>query len=172
MRFRVRRLAKWAGLTCCVATLAAWATTLPILAPHYRMAGFRGASRCYWIGNGQIVLGQRPTGMGEPGIYAVSWPARNWPWDVRFGLFSPSFGLPNGALVLPLWLVFTVVCVVTAFLFWRDRRRIQAGHCQRCGYDLRMNASGQCPECGLKIAGQSTIKTSATDAGSATEQKA
>jgi hypothetical protein len=40
-------------------------------------------------------------------------------------------------------------CAVTA---WRDRRRLRTraaqGRCLACGYDLRTNQTGVCPECG------------------------
>ena len=35
-------------------------------------------------------------------------------------------------------------------LAWRRRRRARAGECGACGYDLRGNVSGQCPECGVR----------------------
>ena len=40
--------------------------------------------------------------------------------------------------------------VVVAVLLAR-RRAPRPGHCRRCGYDLRGNVSGVCPECGAKV---------------------
>jgi len=58
----------------------------------------------------------------------------------------PYAGLVAVFLVLPIaWVV-----------VWR-RRRVRPGRCRRCGYDLKMNVSGQCPECGLQIHGQSSL---------------
>jgi hypothetical protein len=54
-------------------------------------------------------------------------------WDVR----------------IPYWLMLLVSSVPPA-LWWRDRRkrnRVQLGHCQTCGYDLRATPA-RCPECG------------------------
>jgi len=53
---------------------------------------------------------------------------------------------------MPLWLPLVVATVLTATLWWRDRRRIPPGHCQKCGYNLTGNVSGVCPECGTAVA--------------------
>jgi hypothetical protein len=55
-------------------------------------------------------------------------------------------------LDVPLWIPFLLVAIPTAYLCWRDRRRIPPGHCRKCGYNLTGNVSGVCPECGVKIA--------------------
>jgi len=53
-----------------------------------------------------------------------------------------------------LWIVFDVAAVwtmgVSAYLWWNDRP-FPTGHCQACGYDLRGNVSGRCPECGNEV---------------------
>lgn len=41
--------------------------------------------------------------------------------------------------------------IVQACCFWRDCRRRAAGLCIRCGYSLRGNVSGRCPECGTEV---------------------
>ncbi len=50
-------------------------------------------------------------------------------------------------VTLPLWLPLLLIAIPTAFLWWREHRRPKPGHCP-CGYDLRGNVSGTCPECG------------------------
>jgi len=43
------------------------------------------------------------------------------------------------------------------FLLWGRRaakallRRMAAGRCPSCGYDLTGNVSGRCPECGTEV---------------------
>jgi predicted RNA-binding Zn-ribbon protein involved in translation (DUF1610 family) len=47
------------------------------------------------------------------------------------------------------WLIL-VGCALSlcAFLVFSIRRRPRPGVCRTCGYDLRGNVSGRCPECG------------------------
>lgn len=88
-----------------------------------------------------------------------------WAWDgheTRFGLRLPEIGVsrpmvPPGTaiwsryyLLCPLWLPLGVVAAVS---IWMRRRRHRAGCCETCGYDLTGNLSGQCPECGTRVAG-------------------
>ena len=54
-------------------------------------------------------------------------------------------------LYVPLWVPFMILAIPTALLWWRDRQRIPAGRCQKCGYDLTGNVSGRCPECGESL---------------------
>ena len=50
----------------------------------------------------------------------------------------------------PLYAPFAAVAIATLALWWFGRPpRIRPGHCP-CGYDLRGNVSGVCPECGKK----------------------
>lgn len=50
-----------------------------------------------------------------------------------------------------LWVIWAVSAACTAalavYLHWADRP-FPAGHCKTCGYDLKGNVSGACPECG------------------------
>jgi hypothetical protein len=51
---------------------------------------------------------------------------------------------------LPLYAVFAAVAVPT-LLVWRFwPKPVRPGNC-RCGYDLRGNESGVCPECGVEV---------------------
>jgi hypothetical protein len=57
---------------------------------------------------------------------------------------------------LPWWFV----CLLLGLMVtWgvRARRRWVGHACTKCGYDLRGNESGRCPECGQTIASSSTL---------------
>lgn len=56
---------------------------------------------------------------------------------------------------LPLWWIYVMLGLIAAWRLgvrrmqrWRRRMRRQ---CVECGYDLRGNTSGACPECGSKV---------------------
>lgn len=54
--------------------------------------------------------------------------------------------------VFPLWSVVLVCCAgaVTARRRWARRLTSEAPSCAVCGYSLRGNVSGRCPECGAR----------------------
>jgi hypothetical protein len=73
-----------------------------------------------------------------------------------FGLAHSDWSDPKWAsqlaLEFPMWFGTTVFAVLPlVWLLTRRRRRLSAGSCARCGYDLTANASGTCPECGTVI---------------------
>jgi len=51
---------------------------------------------------------------------------------------------------LPLWFPFLLIAFPTGFLLWSDYKRGKPGDCAACGYDLKGNTSGKCPECGAE----------------------
>ena len=60
------------------------------------------------------------------------------------------------ALYLPHWLFAAVAALAPAWRLrhaLRSRRRLAAGRCPACGYDLTGNTSGVCPECGTTCRG-------------------
>ena len=72
-----------------------------------------------------------------------------------YGIVDTTTFVPGtrySALVLPYWLI-TLTSAAPLLLIgwrqWRNRaaRRIAAGHCPACNYDLRATP-GRCPECG------------------------
>jgi hypothetical protein len=82
-----------------------------------------------------------------------------WSWEELSGMpaqwwprYHPRPGLGGAWLVkVPLWIPMIGCALPTVLLWWHDRRRILAGECRRCGYDLTGNVSGRCPECGVAV---------------------
>lgn len=71
---------------------------------------------------------------------------RNSYWRVLWNWFGLPSVMP-GQVILPLGLPSLLCGVLTVWLFGRNRPH-PVGHCKYCGYDLRTNVSGRCPECG------------------------
>ena len=60
------------------------------------------------------------------------------------------WGATAWGVELPLYAVFAAIAIPT-LLVWRFwPKPSKPGHC-RCGYDLRGNESGVCPECGVEV---------------------
>jgi hypothetical protein len=121
---------------------------------------FRGVA----VGNAAISFGQwaRPV---PRGLRWTSMPPRwsaaiNDSADRRDGdptkfvidnsAFGGAFGMRDYSS-LPLWPVVLALGVLSPWFILRERRRetrrVQAGQCPKCGYDLRATPS-RCPECG------------------------
>jgi len=54
----------------------------------------------------------------------------------------------QGGFIFPLWIPIVMIGLPTWGLFVIDKRRDRHGLCAKCGYDLRGNTKGRCPECG------------------------
>jgi hypothetical protein len=74
-------------------------------------------------------------------------------------------GLPVRIVVVPIWyaaILFSLLPLgrgaVVSVRWWRRQRRLKAGRCPRCGYDLRATPD-RCPECGAVDAESSHVIT-------------
>ena len=143
-RSRTRRILKWAGAVGVVLLLIAWTVTLR-WAVHLGngtsvVTLYRGSFSVYSL--------RSPTfmGRGGPGV-----------WDGLVILDTDSvvpYLLPRGywdataiSACVPIWTLLVFLAIPTSVLWWWDRR-VSAGQCQACGYDLTGNVSGVCPEMG------------------------
>lgn len=77
-----------------------------------------------------------------------------WENSVKLPPYPELFtgGTGKLACTVPVWAIFFLLLVLPALKLTtliRRRRRIAAGKCVRCGYDLRASP-GRCPECGLE----------------------
>lgn len=102
-----------------------------------------------------------------PAWYALSLWSRRWghwpvtivfsPWHVPQDLVSTPILLRGGGVewaALVMWAVFLLPMVLTIAIVYRVMRPSRpAETCLSCGYSLRGNASGICPECGTKMPG-------------------
>lgn len=118
----------------------------PTLRYCWRTSPGQGAG--IWIGRGYV---------GYISYIAIPGPPDTYP--PRFGLslgdpLAPravgGFGWDFGALAygFPLLPFLCAAVLPLMLLYWRRQRRLRDGQCVHCGYDLRGNVSGRCPECG------------------------
>ena len=104
---------------------------------------------------GRLILNELPEG------YLTSHPElvrreawRRLYWELGLGtpswkIHPPDFPFYGEYLdaVIPMWMVASPIWIVSACL-WLRRRRPKRGYCDVCGYCLKDNRSGVCPECG------------------------
>jgi hypothetical protein len=96
-------------------------TTRPAEAVYFR---FGVGDTPYW-GGFQHGAFARPDTPGRPR-------SAGWQWAVPYWAILPPLAAPP---------------IVRAYRLLRRRRRVRAGHCPSCGYDLRATPD-RCPECG------------------------
>jgi hypothetical protein len=79
-------------------------------------------------------------------------------WDL-----SPGVNRSEFSAVMPFWAIVLLFSIPPAWwaIRWRHRRRLRAGHCPVCGYDLRATPD-ICPECGTPITAPSRVSQPST----------
>jgi hypothetical protein len=153
------RILRWAGLIVSLVILLTWALSVPwawkcIVSRQPAAIVLSGAGYRY-----RMLIIHQGCGVWHDFRTDAS------PWSLSFGgRFSvehypayprwlpeahPGFG--SAYYLLPLWMPFLFFAIPTGVLWYRDRRRIPAGHCRKCGYNLTGNLGGVCPECGEKV---------------------
>ncbi len=145
-----------ASLALAASTLVMWGQgACANVSWHYRwgphrlciepMAGFVYLSYAY------------PTSVGNPPRWR--WPlALTWPVCSSQVATCPdgSTWLVHGAFVPPWFptvpfLVYPLVALAVGLLGAPRRHQCRGSSCLKCGYDLRGNVGGRCPECGDKV---------------------
>ena len=135
------RVVKWAGLVLSLLLICAWAISIRYDLTYNNVVAVQS-------GDGAIYYAS----VEFPKLHDdVSWSLHN---DRRRHISMPLPSLHLGSLtdvLVPYWVLILLTALPTAFIWWRDRRRIPPHCCQGCGYDLTGNVSGVCPECGNKV---------------------
>lgn len=139
---RLVRAAKWSLLVCSVFVALAWISSIRWSFSEsfetWRIESFGGLLVIRVWGDGPAYATASfavDQAMGRPGL---EWPA-----------FS-TMGYGVAYLSIPYWLILSIVGAPTILMFALTRSRNRPGCCASCGYDLKGNESGTCPECGAK----------------------
>jgi hypothetical protein len=78
----------------------------------------------------------------------------------KYGIWWMGNAEFGRGLIIPLWFITGIFALLPLLALnrWRTRpqRRLAAGLCAVCGYDLTANVSGVCPECGAARKAAST----------------
>ncbi|MCZ6815847.1 MAG: hypothetical protein O7F76_04005 [Planctomycetota bacterium] len=138
-RSRLLRVAKWGGVVVCVLLAGAWLASLRWSGAY--VVSNTSRTQVVGIGAGAIhyqflrfrVLGLADGWRPERTTSAIWWP------DYR------AAPMPGFMLSIPLWMPLVTTVLLAASCVLLDRPL--PGHCP-CGYNLRGNESGTCPECG------------------------
>lgn len=81
-------------------------------------------------------------------IVALLWQGGRWaPW---VQLLVGSLIVVGGLVMVPVLRVLREEHEATG-LTLREERRARSGQCIHCGYNLKGNESGRCPECGMRF---------------------
>ncbi|MHC4094086.1 MAG: hypothetical protein ACYSVY_28060 [Planctomycetota bacterium] len=141
---RLRRVLKWAGLGVCALLVVLWGVS------SKRFFFYGAETHLYSLEEGEFLIlvvyaRDHSKGFSTGRVFAADenslFYCESWLPDI----FS---GAMEFAVILPIWMLAVVVAIPTSLLWYRDRRPPK-GCCQGCGYNLRGNVSGVCPECGV-----------------------
>jgi len=143
-----RRIIWLAAITACGVFLIA-----AVLSPWWTLS-YGDWNTWFCIGPGSLMIvfddPAFPSGPLELWVERVDPEQYSWRWRLGMEFPDVSWGNRGRFARCPLWLL--------ALLFgaaaWSLRpRHPKLGCCRECGYDLRGNVSGRCPECGTPTGG-------------------
>ena len=132
----------------CGAVLIAWAVSY--LPPHPHFVAHHGALLIARTDLNDETLQSFGGGISGAIVYLAQ-SGNVYEHFLGFAYIQGSFNGTYDIYAIPFWFLLLLTGIGPA-LWWfgvyRGRRRRLAGHCARCGYDLRATP-GRCPECGF-----------------------
>jgi len=153
---------KWVGLTFCAAMAGLW-LVCPYLALGYQRVTEGRTVRVYsvFVHQGVINLTAVQYTPEMLATFAAVFGCLSGPNGCRIAAiqpFAPRALVPRfvtwtreewgGTLLVPMWAVLILAAIPTLRAMRATHRRV--GECD-CGYSLRGNPSGPCPECGVQM---------------------
>lgn len=118
--------------------------------------------------NGSFAVAAMPPGLDASWQFYIETPfslldlyAKNWANAHSQMLGFGWLAAPNiRAVIIPFWFLTPMAGLACWLIFRNSKKRLrgrreQLGLCQVCGYDLRGNTSGICPECGEPLPARS-----------------
>ncbi|MBK8270476.1 MAG: hypothetical protein IPK83_20145 [Planctomycetes bacterium] len=151
---RSRCIAKWTAFCASALILAVWGVSA------FREVRIRKLNPaiicddgCIFVTSGFVPWGNE---YKDGGLEYVGHFERTFGFDELPAIWGGDTG-GWYCLVLPYWSLLALTGMLTAMLFYFDRRKFLLGQCVACGYDLRSITCDRCPECGT-----STVATGET----------
>jgi hypothetical protein len=107
----------------------------------------------YWYASTDYRSPPQPTPRDVAELFGSDGASTGWFLGFGFAASLPTKGSSWRYVWLPHWslaLFFAILPALRLRGAIRSRRRRRAGHCPRCGYDLRATPA-RCPECGMAV---------------------
>jgi hypothetical protein len=149
---RPKRLRRWrVSARVCLVLSILFCTSLIITCLYRWMAGdaLEGQSRLdYGVHDGAVWIVYYQT--------EISWIAvkRGGEWDPEWPLLWPVVDRGGwDTFALPLWMPTALFAFAYVALRLMGTRRLKAGACPECGYDIGLENPKVCPECGHRVPG-------------------
>ena len=142
-------IAKWAGFCMCLTLTAIFLVSGWWCLHSVFVLGTTGCA--LWTDHGRIYFDWsqiEPTDITDRWPSCSAWQStEGWPdFSLPYLLNFETQGPPRSRVGLSILPVILAALAPTLVL-WRRGRRIPAGYCTGCGYNLLGNISGTCPEC-------------------------
>ena len=154
------------SLLLCLATAGLWAWSYRGMRQvEFR---YRGQPRRVWIEGGKVGVDNEPQVLAAEAKEEHARQMVNAIPGSGFLMLIPRAGVlvdppsqvpprwsRSSDIPLPAATALLLLAPALSVVHWRRRRRrLAAGRCVACGYDLTANTSGVCPECGMAVKGK------------------